>query len=109
MTIEEAILAGISTRQFMRVEFTDDAGQPRTDVIEGYTLGYSCSMRKILKAFHWASDPGPWYFSGSRTYPIEQITTVELIGYTFGRPHDHTGARDFSEFAHIVCGYYCPA
>src|ERR1700675_4176323 len=43
VTVEESILAGIRTRQFMRVEYTDGGGRPRTDVLEGYTLGYNRS------------------------------------------------------------------
>jgi hypothetical protein len=109
MTVEESILAGIRTRQFMRVEYTDRGGRPRTDVLEGYTLGYNRSKQKILKGFYWASDPGPWYSAGGRTYPIERIVAVELTGHTFGRPQDETGAKDLSEFTHIIRYCYFPA
>lgn len=107
--VEELILAGIRTRQFMRVEYTDGVGRPRTDVLEGYTLGYNRSKQKILNGFHWASDPGPWYFMGRRIYPIERITAVELMGHKFCRPHDETGAKDFSEFTYIICDCYTAA
>jgi len=110
MTVEESILAGIRARQLMRVEFADGTGRPRTDVLEGYTLGYNRSMQKILNGFHWASHPGPAYSKGPRTYPIEQITTVELVGHKFGgRPADESGAKDFSEFTHIIGNWYFPA
>jgi hypothetical protein len=109
MTVEELILAGIRTRQFMRIEYTDGGGRPRTDVLEGYTLGYNRSKQKTLKGFHWASDPGPWYSKGGRTYPVERITDVELTGHKFGRPQDETGAKDSSEFTHIICDCYFTA
>jgi hypothetical protein len=109
MTIEELILAGIRTRQFMRVEYLDGGGRSHTDVLEGYTLGYNRSEQKILKGFHWASAPGPWYSKGGRTYPVERITDVELTGHKFGLPQDETGAKDSSEFTNIICDCYFPA
>jgi len=109
MTVEQSILAGIRTRQFMRLEYTDGGGRPRIDVLEGYVLGYNRSKQKILKGFHWASDPGPWYSTGGRVYPIEGITAVELMGHKFVRPQDETGAKDSSEFTDIICDCYFPA
>jgi hypothetical protein len=109
MTVEESILEGIRTRQFMRVEYYDRGGQPHTDVLEGYTLGSNRAGLQILKGFHWASAPGPWYFTGGRNYPIERITAVELMGYKFGRPQDEIGAKDYSEFTQIISGCYFPA
>ena len=109
MTVEQSILAGIRTRQFMRLEYTDGGGRPRIDVLEGYVLGYNRSKQKILKGFHWASDPGPWYSTGGRVYPIEGITAVELMGHKFVRPQDETGAKDSSEFTDIISDCYFPA
>jgi hypothetical protein len=109
MTIRESILSGICTRQFMRVEFTDSEGQLRTEVLEGYTFGYDNAGKEVLKGFHWASDPGPWYSTGNRTYPIERIIAVELTGYKFGYPQDENGAKDFSQFAHVIGSCYYPA
>jgi hypothetical protein len=109
MTVEELILTGIRTRQFMRIEYTDGWGRPRMDVLEGYTLGYKRSKQKTLKGFHWASDPGPWYSKGGRTYPVDRITAVELLEHKFGRPQDETGAKDSSEFTNIICDCYFPA
>ena len=109
MTAEESIFTGIRARQYMRVEYIDHAGLPRTDILEGYTLGLDRSTQKILKGFHWASDPGPAYSKGPRAYPIEQITSVELMGQKFGRPYDEAGAKDFSGFTHIIYNWYFPA
>jgi hypothetical protein len=109
MTVRESILSGIRTREFMRVEFTDSEGRSRTEVLEGYTLGYDNVEQEVVTGFYWASDPGPWYSRGSRTYPIERITAVELTGHRFGRPHDENCAKDFSEFVHITSSCYFPA
>ncbi len=106
MTVKDSIEVGISSRQFMRVEYTDDGGRPHADFLEGYTLGYDYSNQQILKGFHWASYPGPWYSTGGRTYPVERITAVDLTGYKFGRPQDEVGAKDSREFKHIICDCY---
>lgn len=109
MTVRESILAGIRTRQFMRVKFTDSEGQMRTETLEGYTLGYDRAGQEVVTGFYWASDPGPWYSQGNRTYPIERIAAVELTGHTFGRPHDENSAQDFCEFVYITWSCYFPA
>jgi hypothetical protein len=108
MTIEESIRTGIRTRQLMCIKYIDGEGQLRSDAIEGYTLGFSHSNREILKGFHWARYPGPWYSKGRRTYRVERITTVELTGHRFRLPQDETGAKDSSEFGRITCDYYFP-
>jgi hypothetical protein len=109
MTVRESILSGIRTRQFMRVEFIDSEGRLRNEILEGYTLGYDSAEQEVVKGFYWASDPGPWYSRGKRTYPIERIAAVELTGHRFGRPHDENSAKDFREFVHITWSCYFPA
>jgi len=93
----------------MRVEYIDGGGRPRVDVVEGYTLGYNRSGHKILKGFYWASFPGRWYSTGLRTYPVKQITAVELTKHKFCRPQDEVGANDSSEVARIIGDCYFPA
>jgi hypothetical protein len=51
MTVRESILTGIRTRQFMRVEFTDSEGRSRTEVLEGYTLGYDNIEQEVVTGF----------------------------------------------------------
>ena len=46
MMVRESILLGIRTRQFMRVEFTDNEGQLRAETLEGYTLGYPAHLAR---------------------------------------------------------------
>jgi hypothetical protein len=108
MTVVVSITEGINSRQFMLIEYTDVGGRPHADVLEGYTLGLDHSNQQILKGFHWASYPGPWYSKGGRTYPVERITAVELTGHKFSRPQDEAGAKDSSEFKSIICDYYFP-
>jgi hypothetical protein len=106
MTVTDSISAGISSRQFMKIKYTDDRGQLHTDILEGYTLGYDYSNQQILKGFRWASSPGPWYSTGRSTYDVERITAAELTGHKFGSPFDESSAKDSSEFRHIICDYY---